>query len=132
MNTELDSLLGLESEAASTTTRRHWMALVGWAWCGAAAGVDLRELAGSPDAGPLVVPDTIEEGGLLVIRLGSTADEISLLVPGAGIVHLPVVNGRVEYRLPPTVTGGDRILVSDNRDPPASGSVLVTSNNHLS
>ena len=74
---------------------------------------------------PLEVPDTVQEGGVLVIEVNSGVKEIGLLVPGLGPVRLPVPrNKRVEYRLPPTVRGGDGIPITDLNFPDPAGATV--------
>lgn len=63
---------------------------------------------------------TVMEGGNLLIRASSDVRQIQLLVPSVGRVVLPVVGGRAEYQLPPSVRGGTRIVVSDMKHPNAS------------
>jgi hypothetical protein len=69
---------------------------------------------------------TVAEGGVLVVTAAAATRSVSFLVPGQRRVTLPVVNGRVEFRVPPQVRGGTRILVSDmNLPKPCELSVEV-------
>lgn len=72
------------------------------------------------------VDPTVPEGGVLVVQVRNQAREIRMVVPGVGVVRLPVHNGRAEYRLPPQVRGGARITISDMLLPrPSSATVDV-------
>ena len=79
---------------------------------------------------PLVAPDTVQEGGYLVIQVNSGVKEIGLLMPRVGAVRLRVPkDGRVEYRLPPQVRGGDGVVITDLNWPnPAGTTVRVLGN----
>lgn len=69
---------------------------------------------------------TVPEGGTIVVTVGSGTEFVYFLAPGHRRVAVPVVNGRAEYRLPPSVQGGTTVYVSDLRLPqPASANVLV-------
>jgi len=77
--------------------------------------------------GGISAPETVPEGGTLVVQVRSGVKEVALLVPGVGLVRVPVHNGLVEYPVPPQATGGSSILVSDEAYPDPSGaSVLIT------
>ncbi|MBK8974575.1 MAG: hypothetical protein IPM29_01480 [Planctomycetes bacterium] len=72
-------------------------------------------------------PDAVAEGGHLVVQVNSGVKEIGLCVPGVGQWTVPVPkDGRVEWRLPPNVRGGHRIIVTDLDIPhPSSKTVDV-------
>lgn len=74
-------------------------------------------------------PPTVREGGSIVIDVKSGVDELWVGIPGRGVVKVRVHHGRAEYQLPPGVTGGTFVFISDMRLPNPSGtSVEVVGN----
>ncbi len=63
---------------------------------------------------------TVREGGTIQLRVDGDVSQLTLVVPGVGVVKLGVVQGRAEYTLPPQVHGGGRIIVSDMQVPDPS------------
>lgn len=71
-------------------------------------------------------PSTVTEGGSITIRVTSNVDHVTVLITGQSSTRVPVVNGRAEYQLPPSVRGGTVISITDGRLPnPSSADVLV-------
>jgi hypothetical protein len=71
-------------------------------------------------------PTTVVEGGTITIRTSAEVDHVIVLIAGRSSTRIPVVNGRAEYPLPPNVTGGTVVSITDGRIPnPSSTDVLV-------
>jgi hypothetical protein len=66
---------------------------------------------------PFQTPPTVVEGGTIVVTVGEQVGTVYFYAPGHPVVATPVVAGRAEYRLPPTVRGGTVVYVSDKRVP---------------
>lgn len=60
---------------------------------------------------------TVPEGGVIVVDVAEGVGEVHIVVPGEGSVVVPVVQGRAEYQLPPSVRGGSSVLVTDGLVP---------------
>lgn len=63
---------------------------------------------------------TVQEGGTIQVRVDGETAELLFVVPSVGAIRVPVVRGRAEYTLPPSVRGGTRVIISDLRVPDPS------------
>ncbi|MBI5852843.1 MAG: hypothetical protein HZB39_17670 [Planctomycetes bacterium] len=80
------------------------------------------------DPAGITVPSSVREGGNLRIDVASSARELSLVIPGHGRYWARVTNGVAEFRVPPGVSGGTMIFISDRVMPfPSSAVVQVVS-----
>ncbi|MCC6784223.1 MAG: hypothetical protein IT457_15380 [Planctomycetes bacterium] len=83
---------------------------------------------GTPQGG-LRGPGTVAEGGNVRVEVMNGARSVQLVFLGQSAHNrrVPVIDGIVEFRVPPGVSGGSRILVSDFQFPtPSTIEVVVT------
>jgi hypothetical protein len=66
---------------------------------------------------PFQTPPSVIEGGTIVVTVGEQVGTVYFYAPGHPVVSAPVVGGRAEYHLPPSVRGGSIVYVSDKRVP---------------
>lgn len=69
---------------------------------------------------------TVIEGGTIVVHVAEGVHEVHFAIPGGGSQTIRVEGGRAEFRVPPTVSGGSTIIVTDGLIPnPSSTTVTV-------
>ncbi|MGE3966431.1 MAG: hypothetical protein AB7I09_20210 [Planctomycetota bacterium] len=83
----------------------------------------------TPQSG-ITGPATVPEGGDVRIDVHNGAKKVNVYIAGHGRRVLLVQDGIAEFRLPPGVAGGTRILVSDHRVPNPSTIEIVVTGGH--
>ena len=109
----------------SVSRRMFVLTALGSLGLGGVAGFAMG-LAETPQQPGLRTDPTVNEGGVIVVTVTAKVSHLYVKLPGRPAARVPVVNGRVEYGLPPQVRGGSVIHISDLRLPnPSSAEVLV-------